>query len=77
MIYYLGDSMKYQNRMMFSATDQDNDQSSNDCTKGGGPWWYANCTWSALNRKLSSNYLYWHTFPGNTAKTSVMMIRRI
>ncbi|CAC5423052.1 Fibrinogen-like protein A,Ryncolin-4,Angiopoietin-related protein 7,Angiopoietin-related protein 1,Ficolin-3,Ficolin-1-B,Ficolin-2,Ryncolin-1,Tenascin-R,Fibrinogen-like protein 1,Ficolin-1,Fibrinogen C domain-containing protein 1-A,Tenascin-X,Tenascin-N,Ryncolin-3,Fibrinogen C domain-containing protein 1,Ryncolin-2,Angiopoietin-2,Fibrinogen alpha chain,Tenascin,Fibrinogen C domain-containing protein 1-B,Angiopoietin-4 [Mytilus coruscus] len=71
-----GDSMKYQNGMMFSATDQDNDKSSSDCAKGGGPWWHANCTWSALNRKLSSN-LYWHTLPNNAAKTSIMMIRRI
>ncbi|CAG2231795.1 Tenascin-R,Ryncolin-2,Angiopoietin-related protein 1,Ficolin-1-A,Ryncolin-1,Ficolin-2,Tenascin,Ficolin-1,Fibrinogen-like protein A,Ficolin-1-B,Microfibril-associated glycoprotein 4,Angiopoietin-related protein 7,Ryncolin-3,Ryncolin-4 [Mytilus edulis] len=71
-----GDSMKYHNGMMFSATDQDNDQAGGDCTNGLGPWWHKSCSWSALNRKLSSN-LHWHTFPNHAAKTSIMMIRRI
>ncbi|CAG2249272.1 Tenascin-R,Ryncolin-2,Angiopoietin-related protein 1,Ficolin-1-A,Ryncolin-1,Tenascin-X,Ficolin-2,Fibrinogen-like protein 1,Tenascin,Ficolin-1,Fibrinogen-like protein A,Ficolin-1-B,Ryncolin-3,Angiopoietin-related protein 7,Angiopoietin-4,Ryncolin-4 [Mytilus edulis] len=71
-----GDSMKYHNGMMFSATDQDNDQAGGDCTNGIGPWWHKSCSWSALNRKLSSN-LHWHTFPNHAAKTSIMMIRRI
>ncbi|XP_071126770.1 fibrinogen-like protein A [Mytilus edulis] len=71
-----GDSMTSQNGLLFSTIDQDNDQSSGDCAKGGGPWWYGNCTWSALNKKFSSN-LYWHFFANHVAKTSIMMIRRI
>ncbi|VDI41924.1 Hypothetical predicted protein [Mytilus galloprovincialis] len=68
-----GDSMKYHNGRVFSATDQDN---SSDCVKKYGPWWHGACCWSALNKKFSSNF-YWHTFSGHTAKTSIMMIRRI
>ncbi|XP_076070731.1 fibrinogen-like protein A isoform X1 [Mytilus galloprovincialis] len=71
-----GDSMKYHNGMMFSATDQDNDKTSSDCTGSYGPWWHKSCNWSALNKKFSSN-LRWETLPNDTAKTSIMMIRRI
>ncbi|XP_052077181.1 fibrinogen-like protein A isoform X2 [Mytilus californianus] len=71
-----GDSMNYHNGKLFSATDQDNDQNSGDCTDGSGPWWHGSCATSGLNRKFSSS-LYWNYLPGQTAKTSVMMIRRI
>ncbi|CAC5423047.1 Fibrinogen-like protein 1,Fibrinogen-like protein A,Tenascin,Ryncolin-2,Ryncolin-4,Techylectin-5A,Tenascin-N, Angiopoietin-related protein 7,Ficolin-2,Ryncolin-1,Tenascin-R,Ryncolin-3,Ficolin-1 [Mytilus coruscus] len=71
-----GDSMKFHNGMLFSSTDQDNDQAGGDCVKRYGPWWHKHCCTSALNNKLSSN-LYWDTFPNDAAKSSVMMIRRI
>ncbi|VDI75649.1 Hypothetical predicted protein [Mytilus galloprovincialis] len=71
-----GDSMKFHNGMMFSSTDQDNDQHGGDCAKQYGPWWHKQCCTSALNNKLSSN-LYWTTFDNNAAKSSVMMIKRI
>ncbi|CAG2249275.1 unnamed protein product [Mytilus edulis] len=74
--YWLGDSMKFHNGMLFSSTDQDNDQHGSDCAKQYGPWWHKQCCTSALNNKLSSN-LYWTTFDNNAAKSSVMMIRRI
>ncbi|XP_063416245.1 fibrinogen-like protein A [Mytilus trossulus] len=71
-----GDSMKYHNGRVFSATDQDNDTTSSDCAKSYGPWWHGDCCWSALNKTFSSNF-YWYTFSNHTAKTSIMMIRRI
>ncbi|VDI31771.1 Hypothetical predicted protein [Mytilus galloprovincialis] len=69
-----GDQMAYHNEMKFSTTDHDYDQyDSNSCVDTFGPWWHKNCCQSALNKELK-NKLYWN---GNTAKTSVMMIRKL
>ncbi|VDI37594.1 Hypothetical predicted protein [Mytilus galloprovincialis] len=68
-----GDKMAYHNGMKFSTTDQDNDQSSGKCVDNYGPWWHKNCCQSGLNMEFKS-ILYWS---GNTAKTSVMMIRKL
>lgn len=66
--------MVYHNEMKFSTTDHDYDQyDSNSCVDTYGPWWHKNCCQSALNKEFK-NKLYWN---GNTAKTSVMMIRKL
>lgn len=73
-LIYIGNRMAYHNKMMFSTTDQDNDQNSDNCVDSWGPWWHNNCCHSGLNRAFKSN-LYWNTF--NNVKTSVMMIRKL
>jgi angiopoietin 2 len=46
-----GDSMKYQNGMMFSTVDrdQDNDAEKHCAVRYVGAWWYNSCFWSNLN----------------------------
>ncbi|VDI47145.1 Hypothetical predicted protein [Mytilus galloprovincialis] len=71
-----GDQMAYHNGMKFSTTDQDNDQNSGKCVDNYGPWWHGNCNHSGLNKAFKSK-LYWRNFSSNSAKTSVMMIRKL
>uniref|UniRef100_A0A8C4XIT6 Ficolin-2-like n=1 Tax=Erpetoichthys calabaricus TaxID=27687 RepID=A0A8C4XIT6_ERPCA len=45
-----GDSLTYHKNMNFSTKDQDNDQSSTDCSHVyKGAWWYNDCHFSNLN----------------------------
>ncbi|XP_052086143.1 ficolin-1-like [Mytilus californianus] len=72
-----GDSMTIQNGMKFSTIDQDNDLDSGaDCAKTYGAWWHNHCGASCLNRRFISN-LCWRSFSRNSAKTSVMMLRKL
>ncbi|XP_063405953.1 fibrinogen-like protein A [Mytilus trossulus] len=71
-----GDNMAYHNGMKFSTNDQDNDQNSGKCVDSEGPWWHKNCNYSGLNKAFKSN-MYWYSVSSNSAKTSVMMIRKL
>ncbi|CAG2253962.1 unnamed protein product [Mytilus edulis] len=71
-----GDQMTYHNGMKFSTTDQDNDQNGGNCAASGGPWWHNSCYYSGLNKEFKS-HLHWYSFSSNSAKTSVMMIRKL
>ncbi|XP_076084916.1 fibrinogen-like protein A [Mytilus galloprovincialis] len=71
-----GDSLNYNNGMKFSTVDRDNDLNSSNCAKKSGPWWYKDCSYSALNSPSRNNW-YWHNISGHYVKTSVMMIRKI
>ncbi|KAG2455195.1 FCN2 protein, partial [Polypterus senegalus] len=45
-----GDSLTYHKDMNFSTKDQDNDQSTTDCSHVyKGAWWYNDCHFSNLN----------------------------
>ncbi|CAC5414743.1 Fibrinogen-like protein A,Ryncolin-4,Angiopoietin-related protein 1,Ficolin-3,Ficolin-1-B,Techylectin-5A,Ficolin-2,Ryncolin-1,Tenascin-R,Fibrinogen-like protein 1,Tenascin-N,Ryncolin-3,Tenascin,Fibroleukin,Fibrinogen C domain-containing protein 1,Fibrinogen gamma chain,Ryncolin-2,Techylectin-5B,Angiopoietin-related protein 2,Microfibril-associated glycoprotein 4,Fibrinogen alpha chain,Ficolin-1-A,Ficolin-1,Angiopoietin-4 [Mytilus coruscus] len=70
-----GDRMDYHNGMQFSTEDEDNDAVSQHCAKEYGAWWHKYCCESSLNRKFNKN-LYWYQFSSNSAKTSVMMLRK-
>ena len=45
-----GDHLSYNNKMMFSTYDQDNDRDRSNCAyEESGGWWYKRCTDSNLN----------------------------
>ncbi|XP_076082947.1 fibrinogen-like protein A isoform X2 [Mytilus galloprovincialis] len=71
-----GDQMTYHNGMKFSTTDQDNDRNGGNCAASRGPWWHNSCYYSGLNKEFKS-HLYWNSFSSNSAKTAVMMIRKL
>ncbi|CAC5416745.1 Fibrinogen-like protein 1,Fibrinogen-like protein A,Tenascin,Ryncolin-2,Ryncolin-4,Fibrinogen C domain-containing protein 1-A,Angiopoietin-2,Ficolin-2,Ryncolin-1,Tenascin-R,Ryncolin-3,Ficolin-1,Fibrinogen C domain-containing protein 1-B,Fibrinogen C domain-containing protein 1 [Mytilus coruscus] len=84
-----GDSMKDPditlNGMMFSTTDQDNDEKSKHCARDikKGPWWHRACSYSNLNSQYKSegfnegqNTIHWKTWHGVKAlKVSEMKIK--
>ncbi|XP_076084683.1 fibrinogen-like protein A isoform X1 [Mytilus galloprovincialis] len=72
-----GDYMAYNNGNKFSTKDQDNDDFLGAAwAMAYGPWWHKSCCYSSLNRKFNHN-LYWKSFSDHSAKTSVMMIRKL
>ncbi|CAG2256240.1 unnamed protein product [Mytilus edulis] len=72
-----GDSMAIHNGTKFSTIDQDNDLDSGaDCARPYGAWWHNHCGASCLNRRFLSN-LCWNTLKTYSAKTSVMMLRKL
>ncbi|XP_071154243.1 ficolin-2-like [Mytilus edulis] len=83
-----GDSMKDSNNtlngVMFSTTDQDNDERSKNCVRDSkkGPWWHRSCSYSNLNGQYKSEgrkggtTIHWITWHGRIAlKASEMKIR--
>ncbi|XP_067028471.1 ficolin-2-like isoform X1 [Acropora muricata] len=80
-----GDSMAFQNKMRFSAKDQDNDIRDIHCAVTfKGAWWYRNCHTSNLNGQyLSGSHatdadgINWKTFRGYhySLKRSEMKLR--
>ncbi|CAG2248995.1 unnamed protein product [Mytilus edulis] len=75
--YWFGDSMAIHNGMKFSTIDQDNDLDSGaDCARPYGAWWHNHCGASCLNRRFLSK-LCWNTLKTYSAKTSVMMLRKL
>ncbi|XP_078660007.1 uncharacterized protein LOC144904745 [Branchiostoma floridae x Branchiostoma belcheri] len=83
-----GDSMDYNNGMMFSTVDRDNDPWGGDCshTRGQAGWWFRTCSWAHLNGPYLRNCgnscprylgLMWHGWKGSTysLKSVSMKIR--
>jgi len=73
-----GDAFSYNNEMLFSTTDNDNDESSYDCAAmyGNSGWWYNDCTGSALNglnRNDGNTGILWYSF-SRSLKTATMAI---
>jgi len=59
------DALRYQNGMMFSTYDRDNDLWSNNCAvRDGGGFWYENCGYCGVNGALSRGWFYWVDLPG-------------
>ncbi|XP_052086448.1 fibrinogen-like protein A isoform X2 [Mytilus californianus] len=71
-----GDSLNYSNGMKFSTVDRDNDLRSSNCAKNNGPWWFKDCSYSALNSPSRDKW-YWYYVSGHYVKTSAMMIRKV
>ena len=60
-----GNAFNYQNNMMFTTYDRDNDLFNgsvykNNCAvyKGGG-FWYRDCAWASLNGHRAESRFYW------------------
>ncbi|XP_076107004.1 ficolin-2-like [Mytilus galloprovincialis] len=85
-----GDSMKDNsnntlNGVMFSTTDQDNDERSSSCVRDSkkGPWWHKSCSYSNLNGLYKSEgsnrgpyTIHWKTWHISKAlKASEMKIK--
>lgn len=83
----LGNSLDYQNGMMFSTKDQDNDKlGSKHCANDFyGGWWYKACHYTNLNGLYAKSalrdpkYNSWRTWISDheALKTTVMMIRPV
>ena len=60
------DSLSYQNGMMFTTYDRDNDPwSDNNCAAYyGGGFWYKNCHWCGVNSARSRGAFLWWDLPG-------------
>lgn len=86
-ILLLGNSLDYQNGMMFSTKDQDNDKlGSKHCANDFyGGWWYKACHYTNLNGLYAKSalrnpkYNSWRTWISDheALKTTVMMIRPV
>lgn len=51
---------RYQNGMKFSTTDNDNDQSPNNCARAcGGGSWYNSCYWICLTCFETTDFGWW------------------
>lgn len=86
-ILLLGNSLDYQNGMMFSTKDQDHDKlGSKHCANDFyGGWWYKACHYTNLNGLYAKSalrnpkYNSWRTWISDheALKTTVMMIRPV
>lgn len=84
--FHLEDSFSYNNGMMFSTKDSDNDKWGSNCAASyGNGWWFNACHHSNLNgiyhKKLTHTaagmtWLHWvNTNSWETLKSSKMMIK--
>uniref|UniRef100_A0A8W8JML2 Fibrinogen C-terminal domain-containing protein n=1 Tax=Magallana gigas TaxID=29159 RepID=A0A8W8JML2_MAGGI len=80
-----GDSLDYNNNMMFSTPDQDNDRwSSGTCTTTfRSAWWFNSCTYTNPNgeytdsEKTDHKYVTWYNWKNSviSLKSIQLMIR--
>ncbi|XP_062581356.1 fibrinogen-like protein A [Saccostrea cucullata] len=79
-----GDSLWYNNRMIFTTKDQDNDRSVLNCgVSYHGGWWYNQCAFANLNGQYAQSarfgwkYTIWYYWKGTTEtlKQTLMMVR--
>ena len=69
-----GDALSYQNGMMFSTYDRDNDRASYNCavSRGGG-FWHKYCAYCGVNTARSRGYFWWWGLPGGHHLQSTRM----
>ena len=69
------DTLSYQNGMMFTTHDRDNDPWSGNCAfyvRGGG-FWYKDCALCRVNAARSGGYFRWYGLPGGEHLQSTRM----
>lgn len=78
---FIGDSLRYHNRMGFSTPDRDNDVSSQNCAgRYQAGWWYKSCFMSNFNglfNRRGENGLTWYYLDNGygTILSSKIMLR--
>jgi len=66
-------ALSYQNGMMFTTYDRDNDRASYNCAVYlGGGFWYSNCALCYVNGALSRGYFYWSHLPAWRSSPAVV-----
>jgi len=62
------DALSYQNGMMFTTYDRDNDPwtATNCAVYHGGGFWYKDCAACSVNgvRGVHSDFFFWYSLPG-------------
>ena len=66
-------ALSYQNGMMFSTYDRDNDWASYNCAVYHGGFWYKYCAYCSVNGARSRGHFDWSGLPGGMQLQSSRM----